>query len=157
MGTGRDIGLGLVAGAAGTVALNATTYLDMAVRGRPASSMPAQTVDELADDVGVDLAGGQEQDVADQRAEGLGALLGFVTGLGCGAVYGLVAGRCRRRTPVPVGAAALTLAAMAGANVPASVTGVTDPRTWGVQGWAADLVPHLLYGFVTATVHDAIT
>jgi hypothetical protein len=31
---------GLLAGAAGTLALNVTTYLDMAVRGRPASQAP---------------------------------------------------------------------------------------------------------------------
>jgi hypothetical protein len=31
----RAIGWGLVAGAAGTTALNAITYLDMAIRGRP--------------------------------------------------------------------------------------------------------------------------
>ena len=31
---------GIAAGAAGTTALNATTYLDMALRGRPASRTP---------------------------------------------------------------------------------------------------------------------
>ncbi|MCP9968874.1 hypothetical protein LUX57_29935 [Actinomadura madurae] len=40
---------GLAAGAAGTTALNLVTYLDMAVRGRPASSTPEQSVERLAD------------------------------------------------------------------------------------------------------------
>ena len=35
---------GAAAGAAGTTALNVVTYLDMAVRGRPASSTPERTV-----------------------------------------------------------------------------------------------------------------
>lgn len=33
---------GLAAGAAGTTALNAVTYLDMALRGRPASTTPEE-------------------------------------------------------------------------------------------------------------------
>ena len=36
--------LGAAAGAAGTTALNFLTYVDMAVRGRPASSTPEKTV-----------------------------------------------------------------------------------------------------------------
>jgi hypothetical protein len=29
---------------------------------------------------------------------------------------------------------------------------VTDPRTWTRLDWSADIVPHLAYGAVTATV-----
>ncbi len=39
--------LGAAAGAAGATALNALTYVDMAVRGRPASSTPETTVERL--------------------------------------------------------------------------------------------------------------
>ena len=39
---------GAVAGAAGTTALNAATYLDMALRARPASETPQHAVDEIA-------------------------------------------------------------------------------------------------------------
>ncbi len=28
--------------------------------------------------------------------------------------------------------------------------GISDPRTWSAQDWAADVVPHLAYGLVTA-------
>ncbi len=41
--------LGAAAGAAGTTALNVVTYLDMAVRGRPASSTPEMTVEKLSE------------------------------------------------------------------------------------------------------------
>jgi len=36
---------GAVAGAAGTTALNAVGYADMALRGRPASSVPARVAE----------------------------------------------------------------------------------------------------------------
>jgi hypothetical protein len=44
---------GLTAGAVGTAVLNTVTYLDMAVRGRPSSEVPAETVGALADIAGV--------------------------------------------------------------------------------------------------------
>lgn len=145
---------GLIAGAAGTVALNGLTYLDMVARGRSASSMPAQTVEQAADAADMDLAADDEES-AQNRSQGLGALLGYVTGLTFGGLYGVVAGRAR--PSVPAGALGLTVAAMAGANGPSVMMGVTDPRAWGTQGWLADIVPHLAYGFVTAAVFDAIT
>ena len=40
---------GAAAGAAGTTALNAVTFLDMAVRGRAESETPKRTVEALAD------------------------------------------------------------------------------------------------------------
>jgi hypothetical protein len=49
---------GTAAGAVGTVALNIATYLDMTMRARPASSVPAKLVGVLADKAGVDLANG---------------------------------------------------------------------------------------------------
>ena len=27
--------------------------------------------------------------------------------------------------------------------------GISDPRTWSATDWAADVVPHLAYGFAT--------
>jgi hypothetical protein len=41
--------LGAATGAAGTTALNAVTYLDMAVRGRPSSSTPEKTMEALSE------------------------------------------------------------------------------------------------------------
>ncbi len=49
----RDTLIGTVAGAVGTVALNVTTYVDMAIRGRQASSAPSKMVNTLAKLVGI--------------------------------------------------------------------------------------------------------
>jgi hypothetical protein len=49
---GKSAARGLVAGAAGTVALDAATYADMVPRGRPSSEVPAQTVERLAERIG---------------------------------------------------------------------------------------------------------
>ncbi|GAA3728514.1 hypothetical protein HDA32_000158 [Spinactinospora alkalitolerans] len=136
---------GLIAGAAGTTALNAATYLDMAVRGRPASSTPEQSVDRLADRADVSLGEGEE---AENRRSGLGPMLGIATGLGVAAGYRAVLGR---RLPWAVETGALTLLAMAGSAAPMTLLGITDPRTWSGSDWMADLVPHLAYGATAAT------
>jgi hypothetical protein len=44
----REMLRGAAAGAAGTTVLNAVTYVDMALRARPASSTPERTVDTIA-------------------------------------------------------------------------------------------------------------
>lgn len=143
---------GLVAGAAGTAALNVVTYLDMAARGRSASSMPAEAAGKLAHVAGVGLG---EGDTERNRTEGLGALLGYATGLGVGASYGLV--RARVHLPTPVGALLLGAAAMAGSDVPLTALGLTDPRSWPLSSWAMDVVPHLAYGVVTAWAFDLLS
>ncbi len=152
----RDLVHGLIAGATGTVALNVTTYLDMALRARPASPVPAQTAGQLADAADVDLAPDNDEETEQNRSQGLGALLGYVSGLGFGALYGLVAPRLGGAS-VPVAAGALTLATMAGSNVPATVAGNTDPREWSTKDWVADIVPHLMYGLITAVVFNTIS
>ncbi|NDU73793.1 hypothetical protein GWI34_14270 [Actinomadura sp. DSM 109109] len=142
---------GLAAGAAGTTALNMVTYLDMAVRGRPASSTPEKSVEKLADVTGFPLGEGEK---AENRKAGIGPMLGFGTGLGAGLLYGLLAGG--RRLPRPAGTAALTGLAMAGSTAPMTVLGLTDPREWSASDWAADVVPHLAYGAVAALVYEAL-
>ncbi|MGH4015993.1 MAG: hypothetical protein ACRDSL_19140 [Pseudonocardiaceae bacterium] len=57
----RQLLIGAAAGAAGTTALNAVTYLDMAVRGRPASDTPERSVQRLAALAQVEVPGGPEQ------------------------------------------------------------------------------------------------
>ena len=89
---------GAVAGAAGTTALNAIGYADMALRGRPASSVPARVAEQLARRVGGAIPG---NDAARQnRLEGLGALAGIATGAGVGALAGQWRGAVRRLGPV---------------------------------------------------------
>ena len=147
--------LGTVAGAAGTIALDLTTYGDMLLRGRPASGVPAKVAGILAAKAGLDLAAGGSLEQAESRKSAFGALLGYATGVGLGTLYGLLRPRLRD-VPRPVAGAALGLAAMAASDVPIVATGASDPRTWGTAGWLSDLIPHLVYGLVTAAVFDAI-
>ena len=149
----RGLLLGLAAGAAGTTALNATTYLDMAVRGRPSSSTPEDTVEALADAAHVPIPG--DEDTHENRVAGLGPLTGILAGVGTGAVLGVARAAGWRPGPLLTGAAATGLAMLAG-NAPMTALGVTDPRTWPASSWLADLVPHLAYGVTTAAVLDRV-
>lgn len=148
---------GLAAGAVGTAVLNTVTYLDMAVRARPSSSVPAQTVDELTDLAGVSLAaGGHDSEEAATRREAVGALLGYATGFGVGAVYGLLRAGPLERLPRPAAAVGIAAAATASTVLPYSALGVSDPRTWPAKSWAADIIPHLCYGWATVAAFDAL-
>lgn len=154
--------VGIVAGAVGTVALNVATYADMAIRGRPSSSAPSKMVGILADKVGLPLSsqgtGSQDKSqdkVVENRESGLGALLGYVNGVGTGVAYGLVRSQLDEAS-VPLAGVIVGLAAMAASDVPLVALKVSDPRTWGVSGWAADLIPHLIYGLVTVTVYELL-
>src|SRR3954451_5048696 len=144
---------GAAAGAAATTALNAVTYLDMAVRGRGTSSTPEQTVETLADRAGLDIPG--DDDTRRNRVQGLGPLLGLATGVAIGATAGL-ARASGFRPPAAVGAALTTLGALVAANGPMAALGITDPRTWSRTDWLSDLVPHVAYGVVVRTTLDAM-
>lgn len=149
----RRIVFGMIAGAAGSAVLNFITYADMLIRGRPSSTVPAETAARMADTVGVDL-GGREQ-AAESRRTAAGALLGYGAGIGVGALYGVVERRLPG-LPLPLSAALVGAAAMAASDVPATASGATDPRKWGASGWLADVVPHLGYGLATVAVHRAL-
>ncbi|MCA1716038.1 MAG: hypothetical protein LC781_03975 [Actinobacteria bacterium] len=67
----REALTGAAAGAVGTVALNAVTYADMALNGRPASSVPDTMAGTLAEKVGLDLsAEGEDPDGETARRDG---------------------------------------------------------------------------------------
>lgn len=95
---------GAAAGAAGTTALNAVTYIDRAIRGRPSSSTPETTVETLSSKTHVPIPGGE---VARQnRVSGLGPLSGLLARGGTGALLrpcpgsrlaSRLSSRCRRR------------------------------------------------------------
>lgn len=150
----RGLLAGAAAGAAGTTALNAVTYLDMAARGRPASSTPRQAVEKITEVTGTDIAG--EGETRENRKSGLGPLIGAATGVGVGALAGLLLAPLPVRLPRPLLGLALGAAAMAGSDVPMTRLGITDPSSWTAGGWAADVVPHLAYGAVTASVLHAL-
>jgi hypothetical protein len=137
---------GLAAGAAGTAALDAVTYLDMAVRGRPASSTPEETIKAIEDRLPVSVPG--EGATREHRVSGLSSLTGIATGVGIGGLVGLLH-RAGLRPPTPVGAVLVGLAAMASTDVSMARLKVSDPRSWSAADWLSDLVPHLAYGAVT--------
>ena len=70
--------LGALPGAAGTMALDVVTYVDMAVRGRGASNMPAEVVRRMAEKIGLEPLNRPGEAVDEQtrnRRSALGALV----------------------------------------------------------------------------------
>jgi hypothetical protein len=149
--------LGAVAGAAGNLALEAVGYGDMLLRGRSASSAPANVAGILAKELGIAaLAIDTEGEQADNRRSAAGALLGYALGVGLGGLFGLLRPHLRP-VPAPVAAVALGLAAMAASDLSIARSGVSDPKTWTATDWLSDLIPHLAYGLVTVVAFDAAT
>jgi hypothetical protein len=143
---GAGILAGAAAGAAGTAALDAATYLDMAVRGRGSSGTPQQSIEAMEDRLPVSIPG--EGETRDNRISGLGSLSGIATGVGVGVAFGLLR-RVGLRLPTPVGAVVVGLAAMAATDTSMASLKVSDPRSWSATDWLSDLLPHLAYGAVT--------
>lgn len=155
----RHVLKGLLAGAAGTIALDIATYADMALRGRSSSNAPSKMVSTIATRVHLPLSPqgvGIEDQTAQNRESGLGALIGYVNGLGTGVIYGLLRSQ-RKEIPLPLTGTLVGLAAMAASDVPLVLLNVSDPKTWGASGWLSDLVPHLIYGFVTAATYEVLS
>jgi hypothetical protein len=149
---GTSLGRGAIAGAVGTTALNTATYIDMVLRGRPASSTPEQTVERGAELLGVTVPGDEPHREA--RESGLGPLLGTAAGIGAGLALGLLRGAGRPRGRAGTFGVAAVLAMIAG-NGPMTVLGVTDPRTWSAADWLADVVPHAMYALAATATFDA--
>jgi uncharacterized membrane protein len=146
--------LGAAAGATGTTALTTTTYVDMAVRARPPSDAPQQVVAALADAAGVPVHGrGRERA---HRLSALAMLAGTATGVGIGGLAGVLRA-AGVRLPTAVGGPLLGLAAMAASDGPLAALRISDPRRWDVTDWAADIVPHLVYGVTTHATLVAIS
>jgi hypothetical protein len=143
----RAFGRGLAAGAAGTTALNAATYADMALRGRGESDMPQRAVEQLAHQVGQEIPG--QGDTRRHRLDGLGSLSGIATGVGLGAVASVL-GPVLRRLPVPVSGVLLGALAMGATDASMTKLGLTDPKSWSTTDWLSDAVPHLAYGLAAA-------
>jgi hypothetical protein len=148
-----SIARGLAAGAAGTTALNAATYVDMVVRGRAASSTPQQSVEKLSERTGVPVPG--DEKTRQHRVTGLGSLMGMLTGAAVGAGYG-AAHALGWRPSAALGSAAATGCAMAGSSGPMTLLGITDPRKWSASDWLSDLLPHIAYGVTTAATFAAM-
>ncbi|WDZ83180.1 hypothetical protein [Micromonospora cathayae] len=142
---------GMIAGAAGSAALNMVSYLDMVARARPASGTPDATAARLADLTHTDL-GPPEQ--ATNRRAGLGPLLGY--GLGVTVAAGFAALTRHRRPGWPTTVTLLGGGVMALSAGGMTALGVTDPRRWTRTDWLSDLAPHLAYGLVAAAVWNRL-
>ncbi|MFI7598146.1 hypothetical protein [Actinoplanes sp. NPDC049681] len=149
----RQLAAGAAAGAAGTTALNAVTYLDMAVRGRPASSTPERSVEAIAERAGLSVPG--EGETRDNRLGGIGALSGIATGVAVGALFGGLRAFGLRPGPL-LGTVLVGLSAMAATDSSMARLGISDPRSWSAADWLSDLVPHLAYGAVVSTTLEAL-
>ncbi|MEU6204954.1 hypothetical protein ABZ814_15385, partial [Micromonospora musae] len=122
---------GAIAGAVGSTVLNVVTYLDMALRGRPASSTPEQVVDRLAKIAHLSLG---PADSAENRRSGLGPLIGYATGVAAGVGFALLSRG--RRQPLALAGPLVGAGVMVMSNAPMTVLRITDPRTW------SRLAPH---------------
>jgi uncharacterized membrane protein len=138
---------GLAAGAVGTALLDAATYADLLVTGRPASDAPGRTVRALA------AARGLELPDDGSRLAAYGQLGGLAAGLAVGVAASL-ARRAGVEVGAPLGIAATAAAAMAATDLPMARAGVSDPRTWSAQDWVRDALPHLAFG---AGVHYTVS
>lgn len=147
---------GAIAGAAGESALNVVTYVDMLLRARPASSLPAKVAGRMADAAGIEFSQpGERPDKAETRREASGALLGYGMAVGTAVAYAVLR-RAGLRLPVPIAGLAMGGAAMAVSDTTATAMNLTEPGTWGVSGWLADIVPHAAYGIVAAATLELI-
>ena len=141
----------MIAAAAGATGLNAVTYLDQALRGRPGGDTPAETAKALADAANTTVPG--DKDTAGNRFEGAGALAGLGVGVGVGALAGLLRAYWIK-VPKPLAPVLVGLAAMGISDTTMAALGVSDPKEWTPGTVAADAVPHLAYGLVTtAALH----
>lgn len=144
---------GLLAGAVGTTALTTASYLDTAVRGRPAGSVPERPVEAVAARLDSDVPGRGRVEASRRRA--YGALAGIGNGLATGVVMSVVRS-AGVRFSAPVGAVVAGAVAMAATGVPAALLGVSDPRSWSSADRATDAVSHLAYGVGVQAVLQAV-
>ncbi|MBM7495206.1 hypothetical protein JOD64_006428 [Micromonospora luteifusca] len=142
---------GAIAGAVGSTALNVLGYLDIALRGRPESNVPQETVDRLAGIAHVDLGSG---DQAANRRSGLGPLIGYGLGITAGIAFALYAGG--RRQPLPMATGLLGAGVMAMTDGSITALGISDPRTWRRSDWISDIIPHLAYGLTAAATWNRL-
>ncbi|WFE54099.1 MULTISPECIES: hypothetical protein [unclassified Micromonospora] len=146
-----DVADGAIAGAVGSTALNVVSYLDMALRGRPESDVPQETVDKLAGIAHVDLGSGDRRA---NRRSGLGPLIGYGLGIAAGVAFALYAGD--RRQPLPVATGLLGAGVMTMTDGSITALGISDPRTWRRSDWISDIIPHLAYGLTAAATWNRL-
>lgn len=139
----------MLAGSVGTLALEATTYGDMLLSGRPASKLPEQAAERTL--VSIRVPDGK----LSNRTAGLSHLMGYATGVSVGGAAGLLGEHLDHLNTVARGLV-LAGAAMVAGQVPAVLSGLTDPRRWSRRQWLEDIVPHLVYGLAASVAIERI-
>ena len=146
---------GAIAGAVGTIALDAATAFDMLLRGRAPSSLPEKTVRAVLQRVPqtpASLTG--QTETSTHRRNGLGTLAGYSIGISLGAAYGMLP--LSSRAPSIIAGIVLGAAALAASDIPSVRLGVTDPSDWSPSEWLSDVIPHLGYGLFTAMAFETL-
>lgn len=139
------IGRGLVAGAAGTAAMTVSSTIEMKLRGREASSVPADAVEEVLDVEPKD----------EEAKERLGNLAHFGYGTGWGAARGLLG-----ITPLPHPAATAAhfgLVWGAGLTMLPVLKLAPPPQKWGAKELAVDALHHAVYAVATGLAFFGLT
>lgn len=139
-----DVGVGLAAGLAGTLAMTLSSTVEMRVRGRQASSAPADAAGKV---LGVRPV--------DERGE---ARFSQVVHYGYGTAWGAVRGLLATLGLSPAVAAAAHLSAVWGAEqVMLPALGVAPPATrWGAGEVAVDAWHHLVYAAATGAAYTLL-
>jgi len=149
--------VGAAASAVGTVALDATSYADMLLRGRGASAVTQTVAQKLAEKAGIDALSSPEPDEPTKnRQTAVGSLLGPLSGIGVGVIYGALRPLLRGRVPVVVAGLLAGAASMALTDVTATMLEATDPKEWDLAGWLSDIIPHAVFGIATALTFEAL-
>jgi hypothetical protein len=140
------IGRGLAAGFAGTAAMTVSSTLEMKLRGRAASTAPA---DATAKVLGIERF---RDDAAKARFSNL-------VHWGYGSAWGVVHGLLRLAGLPPAKATAAHLAAVWGNEaVMLPVLDVAPPFwTWGVEEVAIDVWHHVVYATATAVAYEQLS
>ena len=139
-----DVGLGLAAGLAGTLAMTLSSTVEMKLRGRSASTAPADAAGKV---LGVRPT--------DERGE---ARFSEAVHYGYGTGWGAVRGLLGTLGLPPVAAGAAHLAAVWGTEqVMLPALKVAPPATrWGAKEVAVDALHHLVYAAVTSAAYTVL-
>lgn len=136
------MGKGLVAGAVGTAVMTVSSTLEAKLRGRPASTSPAQAAGQV-------LGVAPKDPQAEQRFNNL---VHWGYGTGWGAARGLLSVAGLGAIPASAAHVALVWGAE---QVVLPATDVAPPATqWGLTEVAIDLWHHLVYAAATGLAYE---
>ncbi|REK11854.1 MAG: hypothetical protein DWQ40_11935 [Actinobacteria bacterium] len=143
--TASRMGIGIVAGAAGTAALTLVQKIEMKITGRDSSTTPADTVDEVMGIAPDD----------DQKRERFSNLAHWGYGTALGAVRGLLGS-----TPLksPIADVAFFAGVWGAPMIYLPALDITSPPTeWGLKQVAIDMGHHLVYAGTVAGIWYLLT